>query len=95
MARATSLLRTMRAPRNGGPRKACGGRSTRYERRHTARGHVHRNAPDWSDASAAALMQYLQQEQSKITMRALQLLDSAKHAKTVISKLRLLSLIHI
>ena len=45
---------------HGSPRVVGGGRSARHAERHAERGHVRTNAPDWSDAAAAAVMQALQ-----------------------------------
>ena len=44
----------------GGPRSVRGGRSERYEERRLARGTVAAKAPSWSDATAAAVLQVLE-----------------------------------
>ena len=44
----------------GGPRSVRGGRSERYEERRLARGTLAAKAPSWSDATAATVLQILE-----------------------------------
>ena len=57
------VSRTMcvaRGLKTGGPRSVRGGRSARYEERRLAHGTVVAKAPSWSDATAAAVLQVLE-----------------------------------